>query len=133
MGRRTTRRTSQAPVTMERRFASKHNCAQASHGGKRENYQHRLALFGDASGRGFSAASYAVVTQPSGVNVGLVTAKARLAKQGLSIPRLELVSGHMAINLMTNTRDALEGFPVSEIYCWLDGTVALHWIRGAGN
>ena len=92
-----------------------------------------LHCFGDASGRGVSAALYAVVTQPSGVNVGLVTAKARLAKQGLSIPRLELVAGHMAINLITNTRDALEGFPVREMYCWLDSTVALHWIRGAGN
>ena len=92
-----------------------------------------LHCFGDASGRGVSAALYAVVTQPSGVSVGLVTAKARLAKQGLSIPRLELVSGHMATNLITNTRDALEGFPVSELHCWLDSTVALHWIRGAGD
>ena len=75
-----------------------------------------LHCFGDASGRGVSAALYAVVTQPSGVIVGLVTAKARLAKQGLSIPRLELVSGHMAINLITNTRDALEGFPLGEMY-----------------
>lgn len=41
-----------------------------------------LHCFGDASGRGISAALYA------GVSVGLVTAKARLAKQGLSIPRL---------------------------------------------
>ena len=69
-----------------------------------------LHCFGDASGRGVSAALYAVLTQPSGVNVGLVTAKARLAKQGLSIPRLELVSGHMEINLITNARDALEVF-----------------------
>ena len=92
-----------------------------------------LHCFGDASGRGVSAALYAVVTQPSGVNVGLVTAKARLAKQGLTIPRLELVSGHMAVNLITNTRDALEGLPVRELYCWLDSTVALHWIRGAGD
>ena len=92
-----------------------------------------LHCFGDASGKGVSAALYAVVTQPSGVNVGLVTAKARLAKQGLTIPRLELVSGRMAVNLITNTRDALEGFPVRELYCWLDSTVALHWIRGAGD
>ncbi|XP_044182089.1 uncharacterized protein LOC114969988 [Acropora millepora] len=94
-----------------------------------------LHCFGDASGVGVSAALYAVVTQPSGVNLGLVTAKARLAKQGLSIPPLELVSGHMAINLITNKRDALEGFPVGEMYmyCWLDSTVALHWIRGAGS
>lgn len=38
--------------------------------------------FGDASGRGVSAAVYAVVSQPSGNSVGLVAAKARLAKQG---------------------------------------------------
>ena len=45
-----------------------------------------LHCFGDVSGRGVSAALYAVVSQPSGVSVELVTAKARLAKQGLSIP-----------------------------------------------
>jgi len=48
--------------------------------------------------------------------VGLVTAKARLAKEGLIIPRLEMVSGHMAINLITSTRDVLEGFAVGEMY-----------------
>ena len=89
-----------------------------------------LHCFGDASGKGVSAALYAVVSQPSGVAVGLVTAKSRLAKQGLSIPRLELVSGHMATNLIVNVRNALEGFPVGELHCWLDSTVALHWIRG---
>ncbi|KAK3742407.1 hypothetical protein QZH41_020716, partial [Actinostola sp. cb2023] len=92
-----------------------------------------LHCFGDASGQGVAAAVYAVVSQPTGVNVGLVAAKARLAKQGLTIPRLELVSGHMAVNLITNTRDALKGFPVGELQCWLDSTVALHWIRGAGE
>ena len=40
------------------------------------------------------------MSQPSGAAVSLVTAKSRLAKQGLSIPRLELVSGHMAANLI---------------------------------
>lgn len=55
-----------------------------------------LHCFGDASGKGVSAALYAVVSQPSGIAVGLVTAKARLAKLGLSIPRLELASARMA-------------------------------------
>ena len=66
-----------------------------------------LHWFSDAGGRGVSAALYAVVAQPSGVSAGLVTAKARLAKQSLSIPHLEFVSGHMATNLITYTRDAL--------------------------
>ena len=60
-----------------------------------------LHAFGDASGQGVAAAVYAVVQQESGVRQGLVAAKVHLAKQGLTIPRLELVSGHMAANLLT--------------------------------
>ena len=92
-----------------------------------------LHAFGDASGQGVAAAVYAVVQQESGVRQGLVAAKARLAKQGLTIPRLELVSGHMAANLLTNVHDALSGFPIVSQHAWLDSSVALHWIKGAGE
>ena len=92
-----------------------------------------LHAFGDTSGKGVAAAVYAVVKQPTSVNKGLITAKARLAKQGLTIPRCELVSGHMAVNLLSNVQDALQGFPVSSLHCWLDSSVALHWIRGNGD
>ena len=44
--------------------------------------------FGDASGHGVSAVTYAVVMQESGVTQGLVAAKSRPAKQGLTIPCL---------------------------------------------
>ena len=93
----------------------------------------QLHAFGDVRGKGVAAAVYAVVTQVSGVNQGLVAAKARLAKQGLTIPRIELVSGHMAVNLIDNVHDALQGFPLITKYCWLDSSVALHWIRGDGE
>ena len=94
----------------------------------------KLHAFGDASGRGVSAAVYAVVTQPSGVTQGLIAAKSRLAKQGLTIPRLELVAGHMAVNLAVNVRKALEGFNLADdIQCWLDSTVALHWLNDQGE
>ncbi len=92
-----------------------------------------LHSFGDASGKGVAAAVYAVVFQPSAVSQGLVAAKGRLAKQGLTIPRLELVSDHMAVNLITNVKTALEGFSVSQQHCWLDSSVALHWIGGNGS
>ena len=92
-----------------------------------------LHAFGDGSGKGVSAAVYAAVEQRSGMNQGLVTAKSRLSKKGLTIPRLELVSGHMATNLVCNVKEALEGFPVRKVYGWLDSTVALHWIRGNGE
>ena len=51
---------------------------------------------------------HAVGRQPSEVSQGLVTAKARLAKQGLTIPRLELLSAHIATNHITNV--GLKGF-----------------------
>ena len=51
-----------------------------------------LHTFGDASKQGVAAPVHAVVKEASGVSQGLVSARARLAKQGLTTPRLELVS-----------------------------------------
>ena len=65
-----------------------------------------LHAFGDASAQGVATAVYAVVEQETGVKQGLVAARGRLAKQGLSIPRL--VAGHMAVNLLANN-DAITG------------------------
>ena len=93
----------------------------------------QLHGFGDASGKGVAAVVYAVVEQPSGTTQSIVTAKSRLAKQSLTIPRLELVSAHMACNLLDNVRNALSGFPVQHTYGWLDSKVALHWIKGGGQ
>ncbi|KAK3730894.1 hypothetical protein QZH41_012605 [Actinostola sp. cb2023] len=92
-----------------------------------------LHAFGDASANGVAACVYAVLRQASGTNQGLVAARSRLSKQGLTIPRLELVAGHMAVNLVTNVSTAIQGFPVSTVHCWLDSTVALHWIQGQGE
>ena len=94
----------------------------------------KLHAFGDASKRGVCAAVYAVVMQDSNTTQGLVTAKSRLSKANLTIPRLELVAGHMAMNLAVNVRDAMQGLPVAEeIQCWLDSTVALHWLKDNGE
>ena len=59
-------------------------------------------------------------TQASGVTQGLIAAKYRLAKKSLMIPRLELMSGHMAVNLSTNVQAALEGFNmIEDKQCWV--------------
>eukprot|EP00112_Aurelia_sp_Birch-Aquarium-sp1_P015208 Seg3350.1 transcript_id=Seg3350.1/GoldUCD/mRNA.D3Y31 product="hypothetical protein" protein_id=Seg3350.1/GoldUCD/D3Y31 len=92
-----------------------------------------LHAFGDASGNGVSVAVYAVVEQDSGIYQGLLVSKSRLAKKGLSIPRLELISGQMAANLIDNVKQALEGQPVKSCTGWLDSTVALHWVKGQVN
>ena len=53
------------------------------------------------------------------VTQGLIAAKYRLAKKSLMIPRLELMSGHMAVNLSTNVQAALEGFNmIEDKQCW---------------
>jgi hypothetical protein len=88
----------------------------------------RIHTFGDASGKGLSAAVYAVVSQKSGTTQGLLTAKFRVAK------RLELIAGNMAFNLAANGRCSLIGLPIdSMIDCWLDSTVAFHWIHNQGD
>ena len=71
--------------------------------------------FGDASSKGNSAAVYAVTHQSSGITQGLVTSKSRLAKKGLTTRRLELVTGHMATNLVDNVKEALQGFPTRRV------------------
>ena len=73
------------------------------------------------------------IRQPSAVGQGLLAAKSRLSKKGLTIPRLELLSGHMAANLRTTIRSSLAGLPVRSCYGLLDGSVALYWIEGQGN
>ena len=87
-----------------------------------------LHMFGDAS-----VSANAVIYQSSQVSQGLVTAKARLSKKDLTIPRLGLVTMHMATNLCQNLKSALEGEPIRNIYGWTSSSVALRWVRGKGN
>ena len=91
-----------------------------------------LHTFGDASTQGVSTTVYSIARQQSGGTQCLVAGKGRLAKQGLTVPRLELVSAHMATNLVTNMSNALQGLPKPQIFGWLDSSVALHWICGSG-
>ena len=79
-----------------------------------------LHTFGDSSGKGVPAATFAVADQPSATNQGLVTEKSRLGKKGLTIPHLELVAGHISTNQVLNVKEVLGGF--SRRKClWLAG------------
>ena len=108
-----------AHITVERPLAS-HRQEIAIH------------AFGDASTHGVCTAVYAVVKQEQGTTQRLVRAKSRLAKRNLTIPRLELVASHMAVNLATNVRTVLDTVPVA-VHCWSDSAVALYWIHGQGE
>ena len=63
-----------------------------------------LHAFGDASGKGVAAVVYAVITQSTKTYQGLVTAKARLAKQGLTT----LERDRLQLNQQRNAHGLLE-------------------------
>ena len=88
-----------------------------------------LHVFADASLNGVATVVYAIIEQGSDIEQGLITSKSRLSKKGLTIPRLELVAGHMAANIVDNVKKALQGYPVRDVHAWLDSSVALHWIK----
>ena len=45
----------------------------------------------------------------------------------------QLVAGHMAENLATNVREALEGLPLKSTHCWLDSLSSLVLDQGASR
>ena len=79
-----------------------------------------------------ASAVYAVVQQGE-ADSGLVCAKSRLAKQNLTIPRLELLAAHMATNLVSNVEKVIDNCDKIETHSWSDSTVPLYWINGSGD
>ena len=61
-----------------------------------------LHVLGDASIVARCAVLYVIVHQPSVTIQGLVVCKSPISKRNLTIPRLELVSAHMASNSIEN-------------------------------
>ena len=86
-----------------------------------------LHIFDDASMVASCAVVYAVVHHPSVTNQRLVVSKPRISKKKLTIPRLKLVSAHMASDLIENTKAALKLHNIRSATGWRDSTVVLHW------
>ena len=89
-----------------------------------------LHTFGDASGQIVAATFVAAAWQISSTSKGLVASKSRLVEKSLTIPRFQLVSVHIASNMVVNVRQTLEGFPVKRLFGWPNSSVAPHWILG---
>ena len=88
-----------------------------------------LYLFADASNLAFCAVAVAVVEQQGVMSKGLLTSKSRISKRNTSIARLELVSGHMAVNMAKNLHGALQSWPISSTTIWMDSMVVLYWLN----
>ena len=76
--------------------------------------------------------SCGVVHQRSVTNQALFVGKSCISKKNLTIPRLELVSAHMASNLLGNVKAALKSCHVRSISGWTDSTVVLHCLNRQG-
>ena len=92
-----------------------------------------LHLFANASILACCAAAVAGVEHEAGVTKGLLTSKSRISKRSISIARLELVTGHMAVNMAKKLCTALQRWPIETFSIWMDSMVALYWITNPGR
>ena len=74
-----------------------------------------LHVFADASDIAFFAVTVAVIESPSRVIKALLTSKSRISKGNTTIARPELVSGHMAANMVKNLLSAPKQFPIASV------------------
>ena len=93
----------------------------------------RIHQFSDASEIACSTVSIAVIDHDTDKVMGLLTSKCRIARQNTSMPRLELIGGHMSANMISNLCQALKGLPVVSITSWMDNTSTLYWIVNPGK
>ena len=100
--------------------------------GKRVKAVH-IHQFADASEIACSTVTIAIVEDETNRVMGLLTSKSSIAKKNTTIARLELISGHMAANMVRNMCKALHGLPIQSVTVWIDSMVALYWIRNPGK
>ena len=89
----------------------------------------KLHGFADASFKACAAVIYVQITQTSESYVQLLTAKSRVSKPGLTVPRLELVAAQMLVKMLKQVQLALEGTTFSEIHGWSDSKTVLCWLK----
>ena len=91
-----------------------------------------LHAFGGVSIVASCGVVYAVVNQPSVTNQGLVVSKSCISEKNLTIPILELVSAHIASNLIENVKAAVKHCNIRSVTGWTDSTVVLYWLNRRG-
>ena len=87
--------------------------------------------FCDSSSSAYCAVIYSRRETCSGVYTNLLAAKTRVAPlKGLTIPRLELLSCLLLVELLGVVISTLNYVNTAEIFCWSDSEISLCWIRG---
>ena len=91
--------------------------------------------FGDASKHAYCAMIYLVCETSTRIYTKLLCAKTRVAPlKELSIPKLELMSARILVNLMETVKSALSSkLKFDAIRFWLDSKTALFWLLNQGE
>ena len=91
--------------------------------------------FGDASKRAYCAMIYLVIETSAGIYTKLICAKTRIPPiKELTIPKLELMSARILVNLMETVKDAIGSkLKVDDITFWLDSKTALFLLLNQGE
>ena len=92
-----------------------------------------LHVFADASTLACCSAAITVVEGTAGVVKALLASKSRISKRDTSIPRRELIGGHMAANMARNLCNALLRWSVKTVTVWMDSLVALFRMNNPGK
>ena len=91
--------------------------------------------FGDASRYAYCAMIFLVCVTTQGTYSRPLCSKTRVAPlKALSIPRLELMSARILVNLMDTVKNALHSqINIDCVRFWLDSKTALFWIHNQGE
>ena len=89
-----------------------------------------IHAFSDASGKAYASVVYIVSGTGTHQGSNIIMAKTRVAPlKELSIPKLELMGMVLSTRLINYVISAYEQqLNISNIYCWADSQVALHWL-----
>jgi len=87
-----------------------------------------LICFSDASGKAYAIAVYLHQFSSNNCSVDLVFSKTRLAPQGVTIPRLELLGVLIGTRAMRFVEKELH-LPISSKILWTDSQCVLQWLN----
>lgn len=87
-----------------------------------------LVGFADASMKAYAAVIYSLIRKQGKIFVEILTAKTRIAKKGITLPKLELSAAVLLAKLMNVAKNTLS-IPIAKKTYYSDSEVTLAWLK----